>query len=263
MDINKAGIDIIFGSIGIALLTTISILLLFMGRAARMISLKVFACFSLISSVCLFALLCTGNTREFTSTYFLVQSFSYLIEMAMCIELAEMIIKNNWVVLLIFGPLLSAIMLVFIVKYSIPSTVNDILYPGYAATALCGFILFIIWVLEGKFEGKLEKPYSKIAAIIGIYISFRFLIMLTDGFYRHTHWNIIGRLYPINELLFVALLFYAMLPPSNLIEFPVKMTIKDLAAVCRECGQEYPNHRNGCKHKVRIVSIRSFGRKNH
>lgn len=260
MDINKAGIDIIFGAIGIALLSVISFLTLIFGRAKRMFSLRVFVLFSLASSTFLFFLLYTDNKLEFSRAYFLIQSFSYLLEMAMCIELAEMIIKNNWIVLLIFGPLLTAVMVLFVVKYSVPTSLNDVLYPGYAATTLCGFVLFVAWLLETRLEGRLDKPYSGIAASIGIYISFRFLIMLANNYYKMAHWNVIGRLHPINELVFTCTLLYSILPPSNIIPFPLKMTIRDMAAICRTCGMEFPNHKPDCKFKA-SPSVLAFSAK--
>lgn len=256
MDINKTAIDIMFGASCIALLFVISFLLTVFNRAPKMLTLKIFSIFSLGASIFLFTLLCTDNTHEYVHAYFLIQSFSYLIEMAICIQLAELIIKNNWVVLLIFGPLMSALMILFVIKYSIPKRLEDVLYPGYAAASLCGFILFVVWMLQGKFENKLERPYSGIATAIGIFITIRFMIMLANNYYQSSHWNIIGRLYPINELAFLIMLMVAILPKNNIIEFPVKMTIKDLAAVCRSCGKEYPLHDKGCKYnKSKIVSI--------
>ncbi len=251
MGINQSVIDLIFSVTGIALLCIVFALLVFYKRASKMLTIKLYIGFSLLVSCVLVFLLVGKNYHEYSRIYFLAQDFSYLIEVIMCIELTEMIIKKNYIILMIFGPVVLAVMVLFVVRYNSPTSLTEFTYPGFAGSTLCGFLLFIIWQAEENFNDRLNMPYSGITFCIGLFIALRFAIMIINQHYEQSHWNIVGRLYPINELIFIGLLLRTILIPEVK---PEKLTIDDLAVVCRDCGCEYPRHKIGCKNRPKIMS---------
>lgn len=171
--------------------------------AFKLRSLYLLLTYSLIVTILLAILLRLAPIQEYAHVYWISQTFSYLLEVAVCIQLTKMVLVNNWYVTSIFAPLISVIAAANTIMYGIPNNIGDIIHQSYIASILCMFTLVIVWSFQGRLEGKLKKPYSGITAVFSAYIVARFCINYIHSYYGNSHWWLLGRLQPLNELIFL------------------------------------------------------------
>lgn len=222
--INSSWFDVLIQLTGLTLCGFLLFVLEYSRMAYRLVTLRLFLAYSLVVTIILSIMLLVSAPMEYAHVYWITQSFSYLIEVSICIQLAKEAIVDNWYVTGIFGPTLCAIATVNMLAYGMPRSLADVTHHTYIATLVCVFVLLFIWLLEGKLEGKLEPPYSGITGVFAAYLCIRFFINNIHSYYGHAHWNVIGRLQPINEvgLLvgWIVVVFLAASPkkPTNIFD---------------------------------------------
>ena len=179
----------------------------------KLTSLRWFLAFSILITIIMFFMLQLSTPQEYAHIYWFSQSISYLLEVAICIQLCKIILVDNWYITVMFVPVMFVSSLAVFIIYSFPKRLSDVVHPAYAYSMISGFMLLIIWLVQDKFEGKLEKPYSVIAYGLTIFMASRMVISYIMMYYNNKHWNIIGRLEPLNEIVMILIWMLSLTIP--------------------------------------------------